>query len=170
MLNITITDKKYNGSYYYLWCDVQEDGGDILKYTFKVNSVKLELTDEELKNKVENAWILKQTGVDLNSGGLIPEPEIPEEPTQQELDIQNLEQEIHNLTLQIKQLIESMKEDDELTQLIQDGKDKQLVSIQTLEDSMGIMREKRNRKLGEYNTLKTELKTKKEELNTLLGV
>ncbi|MFW6226427.1 MAG: hypothetical protein ACOC3V_05670, partial [bacterium] len=115
MINITITDKKYNGTYYYLWCDVQEDGGDVLKYTFKINSVKVEMSDTELKNKIENAWILKQTGVDLNSGGLVPEPSTPTEPTQEELDIENLETEINDLNVKIKNLILSMKEDDELT-------------------------------------------------------
>ncbi|MFW6242832.1 MAG: hypothetical protein ACOC2W_01600 [bacterium] len=169
MINITITDKKYNGTYYYLWCDVQEDGGDVLKYTFKINSVKVEMSDTELKNKIENAWILKQTGVDLNSGGLVPEPSTPTEPTQEELDIENLETEINDLNVKIKNLILSMKEDDELTKIIQDGIDKKLLSTQVGADSMGIMREKRNRKLTDYNTLKETLETKKEELNTLKG-
>jgi len=164
---INITNAKYNGKEYSIWCSIAEDDINYADYMFKIVS-PLEISNDDLKTKILNAWIFKKTNVNLNMSYIIPEPTIPVELTELEIQKKSLNSDIMDINSQIKNIIESMKEDKELQDVYDNVNSRGFISTIDNANMSDILREKYNRKIKEYTNLKIELDNKKIELKNLV--
>lgn len=146
---INITNAKYNGKEYSVWCSISEDEVNYNDYMFKVLS-PLEISHEILKDKIMNAWILKKTNVNLVMSYNIPEPIEPETLTELEIQQISLKDEISQLDNKIKELIESMKQDRELQNIYDDVDNRGFINTIDKTNMSDILRKKYNTKINEY--------------------
>jgi hypothetical protein len=92
-MKITITQAIYkNGKYDVYYTLDKEDNTPVIEYQVKIENSYSGFTEEYLKDKIYNAWILKETDVNLNTNSVI---ETEQPISQAELDYDAKKKEVN---------------------------------------------------------------------------
>lgn len=127
---------------------------------------------DSFKSKIENAYILKQTGFDYQNVSILPDPVVPTPLTEAQLEIVALEQEVATLKTNKDKLSSDLMSMYEYVKAVKDAVDQFTVAnidateitarhIQNLQFTENLM--------GTYNQMYASYVAKKAQLKTLKG-